>query len=51
MCSTCMKSSWVIGRRESMRRRAWAMAVASGSPTGKTSARIGGSDSTRVTAG
>ena len=28
-----------------MRRRAWAIAVPSGRPTGKTSARIGGSDS------
>ena len=37
-----MKSSCVIGRRESMRRSAWAMAVPSGIPTGKTSTRIGG---------
>ena len=46
-----MNSSWVMGRRPSIRRRAWAIAVPSGRPTGKTSVRIGGSDSTSVTAG
>ncbi len=49
--STWLNSSWVSGRGDSTRRSARASAVPSASPTGKTSVRLGGSDSRRETDG